>query len=934
LQNVPNADHADAKRPSIVNVAHLIVVLVITIFATSLILLLLQSNNSEQKNLAITMRKNHVAIQKHITRREVERIIHSIRERREFNRNQAITIAKQRVYQAHDMAEGIYNSFQSKASATDIQEMILSSLRTIRFDNGNGYYFVESLDGNILVAGRPEIEGKHYADLSSTDEQQVMQKFIELARENKEGLYEYVWSMPGKSAMDHHKFSYVKLFEPYDLIIGTGLYLDDIDEVTKQEFMREIANIQYGQNGYFFINDLQGNILAHGAQPELIGTSIWDYEDSHGTQVFQELLKAVQNPAGEFCQYWWKKPESGEERPKIAFAMAVPEWNWLIGTGLYTDDVEDDVQMMHSRLTKQSNRQIRLVLLSSLAIILLVFILLGILFKVLRRDLAFFNQYLTMAAQQDVQIDESKIKFIELLRIAKNANSMLREKAQILQNLSEDKQQLFVTLQSITDAVITTNARNEVVLSNAVAENMMTCSQQEAIGKPIMDAITFKKDQTETPYTISLPTDLNQESSIEIPEDVSLCNAEGVKYKVEMINAPIETQEGAKQGHIYVFRDVTEKRRSEEERLRLKKLESVGILAGGIAHDFNNLLTSLMGNVDLVKSHLQADSPANEYIAQAESAMEAAKQLALQLLTFSKGGAPIRRVISLKDELVTSAAFALRGSNIKLKTHICEDLLPVEADIAQIHQVMSNLIINAKQAMPNGGTIFLTAQNKGSDWIQVTVKDEGCGIPPDILDRIFDPYFTTKSTGSGLGLASSHAIIRKHGGSIAVDSTPGQGTSFTIQLPVSHKPIEPDTESDKTSAPTPENSRPAKILVIDDMASIRTLLMNILTLAGHMVQEASDDTQAKALFTQAVAENSPFDLVITDVTIPGSRGGKEIADDLKEIDPDAQIIVSSGYAGSPVVSEFKKHGFVACIPKPYRANNVMEVVNTVLHSRA
>lgn len=791
------------KQPSIVSIAHLIVVLLITLFAISMIVLLLWSKYNEQTQRTINMRGRHEQIQKDITRREVERIIHSIRERQDANHKQAIEMAKQRVYQAHNIAMGIYTNFQKRAEENDIKDMILSALRSVRFDNGNGYYFVTSIDGTVLVAVHAERENQHYSDLASKREQEVTGKIINIAREQKEGVYEYQWSMPGKEGANHQKVSYVKLFEPYNFVIGTGLYIDDIDAITKQELLEEITKIAYGKNGYFFVNNLQGTILAHGDQTELVGTSIWDYEDSYGTKVFQELLKATEKPNGAFCRYWWRMPETGNERPKIAFAMAIPEWNWLIGTGLYIDDVDAEVISMQNHIRKQSMQEIIFVILIASAIIILVYLLLGILFRALRRDLELFNHNFTLAAQQNVQIDENKIKFVELLRIAKNANRMLREKEQ-----------------------------------------------------------------------------------------------------------------------------------SEEERLRLKKLESVGVLAGGIAHDFNNLLTSIVGNIDLVKKSLSPDdSIAKEYINQAESAMESARKLAMQLLTFSKGGAPIKKVISLHKELITCAEFSLRGANIKLETNVPSDLLPVEADLAQIHQVISNLVINAQQAMPDGGTIFLAAENKGKDCISITVRDQGCGIPADILDNIFDPYFTTKDQGSGLGLASCHAIIQKHGGTIDVKSTPDKGTVFTIILPASQKPLESETVEQHMPSASQGVCQPAKILVIDDLESIRKLLKNILALSGHNVQEASNDVEAKELFTRAMQENKPFDLVITDLTIPGSLSGKEIADALKAIDPNINIIVSSGYSGSQIIAQYQRYGFAACIPKPYRIQTVNEIVTKVLNAQ-
>ncbi|MDT8389538.1 MAG: cache domain-containing protein [Lentisphaeria bacterium] len=913
------------------SVAQMITVFVIALFAFSLILLVLVSKYRVQKQRAETMRSDHVELQKGITRREVERVVASIRQRRSHCQEDAMAIARQRVYQAYSTAESLYQTFNEKRSRLEIEEMILAALRPVRFDQGHGYYFIVSLDSDMLIlTDRPGLLDRHYSTFESKEDKAVFTRLINFIKERQEGVFEYKWTMPGKPGASHHKIAYVKRFEPYNLVIGTGLYLDDVEAETREDLKREISNIKYGANGYFFINDLHGNILAHGDQPELVGASNWEYADSRGNKLFQDLRRVVENPEGGFSYYWWRLPETGEERPKIAFAMAVPEWEWLIGTGLYLDDVDADVEKMQAQLRAESIREVVVILLVTSAIVVVVYILMGVLFRDLRRDVAFFNDCFALAAGKDVFIDEKKIKFVEFVKMAGNANSMLRDKARLLQKLHDDKRQLFVTLQSITDGVIATNQKHEIILLNSVAEAMINCSREEAIGKPVEEALRFFDEYAHAPYACSIQPSLEEACLIALPDHIRLIGESEQKHNVEIVAAPITNQEGEKQGTIIVLRDTTDKRKGERERLRLMKLESVGVLAGGIAHDFNNLLTGLMGNIELAKSCIKPEDEAYLYITDAEHVMHAARGLAMQLLTFAKGGAPIKKIISLKEELAAAAGFSLRGSSIQLETAIADDLLPVEADRGQISQVISNLIINAKQAMPDGGKVILRAENEEEKWVKITLTDQGSGIPEEIREKIFDPYFSTKADGSGLGLASCHSIISNHGGRMMVESELGKGTSFIIRLPVSTKRVSDRPDGGLKKTLERPATRDAKILVVDDMEPLRKMLTRILIKSGHHAEEAGDCDEAVHKYARAIADGTPFDLVITDLTIPGGKGGRDILKSIVMMDPEAQVIVTSGYSDSPVMARYQEYGFAACLTKPYSIADVREIVQDIL----
>ncbi|WP_342348943.1 ATP-binding protein [uncultured Nitrospira sp.] len=394
-----------------------------------------------------------------------------------------------------------------------------------------------------------------------------------------------------------------------------------------------------------------------------------------------------------------------------------------------------------------------------------------------------------------------------------------------------------------------------------------------------------------------------------------------------------------------VTRDVTERKKNEEEKQRLEaqllrsqKLESVGNLAGGIAHDFNNFLTTILGNITLTKQILPSSNQPQAYLERAERAALHAKHLTHQLLTFSKGGDPIKHTVALHELIKESSDLALSGSSLLCQTWADPNLWTIEADPGQINQVLQNLLMNAIHAMPHGGSITIRAENiqlsdpdirsplplSTGPYVQVTITDEGIGIAEDHLPKIFEPYFTTKSAGQGLGLASTYAIMKKHAGHVAVESQVGGGTTFTLYFPAS--PM-------ATPSPKPLildiRQGQGKILVMDDEESIRMMAGEMLSHCGYEVRMAKDGEEALALYQEAMDSHTPFLLVILDLTVPGKLGGMGTLARLRQLDPQVKALVSSGYSNDPIMANYASHGFIGVISKPY---SLIELSNMV-HQR-
>ncbi|HXX54111.1 MAG TPA: PAS domain S-box protein [Thermodesulfovibrionales bacterium] len=405
---------------------------------------------------------------------------------------------------------------------------------------------------------------------------------------------------------------------------------------------------------------------------------------------------------------------------------------------------------------------------------------------------------------------------------------------------------------------------------------------------------------------------------------------------VETKGYPIKDASGNVTSVIETINNITEKRLLEEERLKTQKLESIGTLAGGIAHDFNNLLQGIFGYISMAKMSLDRQEKSYAMLEQAESALHQSISLTMQLLTFSKGGKPIKKRISLLPVIESSAKFALSGSQSGLELDIAPDLWQVDADSGQLGQVIQNIVLNADHAMPEGGTILVAAKNvmkpdsrhpqlTKSRYVEISVRDEGIGIPEKYLQKIFDPYFTTKEKGSGLGLATSYSIIRNHGGIIHVTSELGKGTTFFIYLPA----IKVNKDYKETFASS-SVIRTGKILVMDDDTMVRNLAEELIKALGHEVELARHGESAVQKYQAAIESGKPFDIVILDLTIRGGMGGKDTIERLLAIDPDVKAIVSTGYSDDDAMADYEKCGFKARLLKPYRLNDLRDALNKTL----
>ncbi|MHB8846281.1 MAG: hybrid sensor histidine kinase/response regulator [Nitrospirota bacterium] len=504
--------------------------------------------------------------------------------------------------------------------------------------------------------------------------------------------------------------------------------------------------------------------------------------------------------------------------------------------------------------------------------------------------------------------------------------------------MAAEREQLAVTLRSIGDGVITTDINGNVVLINKVAERLTGWRQSEARGRTIRELFPVKDERTGQDRGCPIEQVLRLGKPCELEGNAILVARDGSRHLITDSVAPILDKDSAVSGAVLVFRDITERKKLEDRLIKSEKIESLGVLAGGIAHDFNNLLNSIIANIDIAMRFAAPDSDQQRGLARAQKASGKAKELTQQLLTFSKGGAPVKKLASIADLIRDTGDFGTRGTSVRCEYELPADLWNAEVDEGQISQVIQNLVINAVQAMPRGGTIRISASNieagrmtspslREGRYVAISIRDQGHGIAPENLNRIFEPYFTTKPAGSGLGLATTYSIIKNHDGVIDVESALGTGTTFSVYLPASQAAAAPDEHRAK---PLPRKSAGGRILVMDDDELIRETVGVLLDMLGYRADVADDGDQALTMYRQAKQSGAPYDAVIMDLTIPGGKGGKEAIQDLLDIDPRAKAIVSSGYSTDAVMANYAQHGFAGIVVKPYTVDELGAELQRVL----
>ncbi len=501
--------------------------------------------------------------------------------------------------------------------------------------------------------------------------------------------------------------------------------------------------------------------------------------------------------------------------------------------------------------------------------------------------------------------------------------------------LAAETERLNITLRSIGDGVITTDTKGCIVSVNRVAEILTGWTQRKAEGKPLLSVFNIINESTREPCENPAEKTLLTGQIMELQNHTILISRDGTERIIADSCAPIKSADHTIAGVVLVFRDMTEKHNFQETIQRTSKLDSLGVLAGGIAHDFNNLLGGVFGYIDLACDFAENET-VKTYLSKTLGAIDSARALTQQLLTFAKGGSPVMSPGRLFPFVREISQFALSGSSVSCSFDLQNRLRDCSFDKNQISQVFNNIVINAQQAMPDGGTIVIAAKNvtlekkqhptlPPGEYVKVSVKDQGIGIPKKFLSRIFDPFFTTKAKGHGLGLATCYSIISRHGGCIEAESWPGKGSVFHVILPATSqkKPFNSELQQKK-------HSGSGTIIVMDDNPVILEIFESMLSTMGYSVVLKTNGKDAVDFFASELRQKREPRALIFDLTIPGAMGGMEAVEQIRMLSKEVPVFVASGYSEDPAMSNPRDFGFTASICKPFTKANLDKLFNTYL----
>lgn len=908
--------------------------------------------------------QEYVDAQRTAIRAEVEKALETAALLRSESLRRARESLQSRVAEARAVAENLHSRYAGVLDPRALTALIVEALRPVRFHDGRGYYFLLTLDGTVrLNPLSPELEGRSIADLRDADGVPLWDAIADGAPHADGEFYEYRWLRPGQIGPGSPKVAFVQRFEPLGLLLGTGDYPEDVEAATRAEALARIGAVRFGADGYVFVFDYEGNCLAH-VNAEFVGTNLRDYRDPEGRPVIRGLIRTAQGPDGGFLHYVWNKPSVSRQVPKLAYASAFPPWGWVVGAGVYMDDLHQALAGHREAL----QRELTLQLLSILGLLVLAmplaFLLAAGVARRLQRELGVFVRFFQSAAARHEEVDPGALSIVELGWLAESANQMVadlcqaddelrrvhdelesrvrerttrlaesnrklvrevtdRRRAEEALRLSE--QRLRAVVHNLPEGVVLLDGAHRVLVANAVARDLLFSLTGASLGATV-------EHLAGEPLAQALG---------EMGRTVELRPPGSPRRVFEASASPV-LDEGGERGLVLVVREVTREREVQDTLRRQERLAAVGQLAAGIAHDFNNLLQSVIMCAEMIqRRHEVSDGVGQRAQAIVDQAQRGA-HLIRQILDFSRSSASRREPLALRPflkEVVDMLRHTI-PETVRIRVELPGPVPWVEADPSQLQQLVTNLALNARDAMPEGGDLEVRVGTVQVDpagdvpvpgmgpgeWVCLEVRDTGAGIAPEIQPHIFEPFFSTKGVGkgTGLGLAQVYGIVAEHGGHIGVASTVGEGSSFRVYLPV------PESRRPPKRLPMPSRDRGEghgeTVLLVEDDTQVRAATRQGLEALGYRVLEASTGTEG---FEAWCRHRGEVALVLTDLTMP-ELGGLDLLRRLKAQDPGIKVVVMSGYPLGDDAEALRAEGVAGILAKPFSTGDLAGILEESL----
>ena len=874
------------------------------------------------------LRESYLENQKKLLKREVNHTLSFVNYMKSQTERRLRESIKGRVYEAYAITENIYLKEKDTKSTEEIEVLIKKALRSLRFNNGRGYYFAFTLEGiESLFEIRPEMEGNNMLQVRGGNGEFVVRDMLAVIKKDGEGFYKYTWPKPNQQGF-FPKIAFVKLFKPIGWVIGSGEYLDYVEKNIQEECLKWISNIKFGKDGYVFAGKWDGLGLSG---PET-GKNMYDIEDINGVKIVQELIVSAKKGGG-FVHYVLPRFEGKKHAPKISYAVGVPEWEWYIGSGMYVDEIENEIALRQSELEGRIRTNIQNTIVILLSLLIIIFLIVKILSNRINHNLKLFNTFFKRASSDAIRIEKKALYFSEFVQLAGSANDMVENRRQAEKALreSEEKFRMLVEQSPLGISLIGEDGRYRYVNPRF----------QEMFGYTIDDVTTGKEW-----FNKAYPDDIYRRKVMEawseyqrqpqigrsLPHVYRVTCKDGSHKEINFKPLNLKNHD-----HLVIYEDITERLQLEQQLQQAKRIEAIGTLAGGIAHNFNNLMMGIQGRASLMTLELGNAHPQQEHIKAIEKQIVSASNLTRQLLGLARGGKYEVKPIDINELLHSSAAiFGRTRKDIQIHSKTFPSSLVVEADKRQIEQVFLNIFVNSIQAMPDGGDIYLETFPLNlnaafckpygvmpGQYAKISIEDNGVGMSKETCQQVFDPFFTTKDKymGTGLGLASAYGIVKNHGGIITVYSDPGHGTTISIYLPISEKTAHVEEHVEDMIIRGSGN-----ILLVDDEDIIIDVSKPMLENLGYSVIVAKGGRNA----VDSVSETGEnVDLVILDLIMPDMDGSMTF-DAIREIHPKMPIILSSGYSLKGKATDIMRRGCNAFIQKPFNISELSQLIRKVL----
>lgn len=928
------------------------------VFLSSLILLslffmviLFTSQNSRFEEQAEFIRRTtYTQEQKALVKREVERVVQLVLAQMATVDSRVEEAVKIETYRAHAIAENLYLKHQGREPEEAIQRLIIEALRPVRYEDGLGYLFITSHSGmEMLFADRPDMEGQNLISLKDSRGNEVIRDMIRISETSGEGFYRYRWTKPGTGGNDHPKISFIKRFEPYDWFIGTGLYVEDKTGEVKNSILSEISRVRFGQEGYIFVNTLDGEALVSNGELMTGGLKLWEvFEPAAAKELFNKELAMAQVPGGGFIYYNIRNlSDAAVDSPKVSFIYGLPELNWLIGAGLYLDDMETEIEALAGMVQEKLLRDMVLIMAMSMALALGATIIFRLFNLSLQGDFHQFYDFFEKAVSGDIALDPGSIKYEELRSLARMANKMQTGKIEAEAALLDEKEKLKTSENKFR--LLAENSKDMIfrMLLPEGRYDYISPASLEILGytpQEIMDKPFFVKEVIHPDWREWLEDKMTEVLRGERDEnyEYKVIHKSGAEIWVSQVLNLIKDDQGHPVALVGRLSDDTRRKKMEEQLRHSYKMDALGQLSGGIAHDFNNVLAGIINTAQVLQSpRRNLDERSREMVDLILQAARRAAELTAKLSTFSRRREPILTPQDIHPLIEETVSILTRtvDKKVKISVHAGAEVSLVMGDASELQSALINLGINASHAMPEGGDLVFSTDNILLDhryceespfvlvpgvYIRIDVKDSGAGIDRSIQNRIFEPFFSTKDPdkGTGLGLATVYGAVLDHKGAVTVTSEVGKGTSFSLYFPCSALPPEADRSWEAGA------SGEGRLLLVDDEEIIRISGRNILEDMGYTVMTAADGREAVEIFRRY---HDDIDVVIMDQVMPEMSGG-EAFHKMRQIDPHARVIIASGYSHEDDIARLRAAGLAGFIKKPYSSGALNRLIQEVLSS--